>query len=156
MFNNVGEKIKGFAIAILVIAILAFSLMGLAVISEGGVYVVIGVAIIIGGILIAVLGAMLLFAYGQIATNTDKMVEIGKIQTKILLNQTDIMAEVEDKELAQEIYATDEAKEIVELAVQEKEMSEYDLYMIARREQAEQSMELPEEENEEDDEDDEE
>ena len=61
MFNNVGEKIKGFAIAILVIAILAFSLMGLAVISEGGVYVVIGVAIIIGGILIAVLGAMLLF-----------------------------------------------------------------------------------------------
>ncbi len=151
MFNNIGEKIKGVAIATFIVELLAFVFGGVAVIvvgseqnrSQVGLYIFLGLLVMGVGIIVAFLSVMMLFAYGQITSNTDKLVEIGKIQTKILLNQTDIMAEVEDKDDEEKsVYSTPEAKDVIDFASADKGLSDLDIYMLARREEAEQNGEV--------------
>lgn len=92
MFKNIGKKIKGLVKVIFWIYFISFILSGLGVVimaivsgaavSEGNPAVIalcavgglIGGAIVAGiGFLIAWIGSFFLYAYGQIADNTDKM-----------------------------------------------------------------------------------
>ena len=167
MFNNIGEKIKGIAIATFIIELIAFIFGGIAVIvigaeqsrSQIGLFILLGILVMGVGIVVAFLSVMMLFAYGQITSNTDKLVEIGKMQTKILLNQTDIMADVKnDDGEDKSVFATPEAMEVINMTETSKEISDLDVYMIARREEAEQNGEVeiePIEDEDDDDEDDE-
>ena len=158
MFNNIGEKIKGVAIFLFILEIIVFAVLGVVIMTNGGPYIPIGFAVVVVGVIVAFLSVMILFAYGQITSNTDKLVEIGKLQTKILLNQTDIMAEVEDEENEDKsVFATSEAKDVIDFTEVGKEISDLDLYMLARRDEAEQNGEVEIEpiEDEDDDDDDE-
>lgn len=156
MFNNIGEKIKGVAVFLFILEIIVFAVLGVVIMTNGGPYIAIGFAVVVVGVIVAFLSVMILFAYGQITSNTDKLVEIGKLQTKILLNQTDIMAEVEDEENEDKsVFATPEAKDVIDFTEVGKEISDLDLYMLARRDEAEQNGEVEEEIIEDDDDDEE-
>ena len=71
MFDPIGTRLKEMAEKLMWIFAVASAILG-CVISVSGA-AVIGVAVIVGGIFCAWLGAHLLYGFGQLIENTDKL-----------------------------------------------------------------------------------
>ena len=87
MYKNIGKKIKAFAVIVTVILMLASVVGGLILIVQGidivdyheetGLSLILfGIASIIVGCLVAWISSFVLYGYGQLVDNTDKMVKL--------------------------------------------------------------------------------
>ena len=70
MFNNPGGKIKGFAIVVFVINILAFLVLGIVLISEVE-SVALGLLTILVGAVISWLSVLFIYAYGNMVEDVE-------------------------------------------------------------------------------------
>ena len=74
MFDNIGDKLKGAAIAFCALGILAAVIGGIALMVGGAV--LIGILTIVLGALISWLSCLGLYGFGQLIENSDKLVAI--------------------------------------------------------------------------------
>ena len=92
MFNNIGKKIKTLAKVLCWIGIILSVITGIAIMAGGGNYsylsmngmqisvdsgaaVVVGILTILLGVLISWIGSFVLYGFGQLVDNSDKLVE---------------------------------------------------------------------------------
>ena len=78
MFNNIGKKIKALAALVTLGGIIASVVGGVSLMLSDSDYIVLGVAIIIAGSFVSWLGSIMVYGYGQLIDNTDKLVSINK------------------------------------------------------------------------------
>lgn len=76
MFKNIGEKIKKLAEIFTIIGIVCAVLSGIVVMSFGDGFVLIGFIVIALMSFLAWIGSFLLYGYGQLIDNTDKLVKL--------------------------------------------------------------------------------
>ena len=82
MFDNIGEKIKGVAVAETVIGFAA-SLGGcIYLMSLGGLYILVGFCVLILGCLLSWIGSFLTYGIGHLISNTDRIIENQEKQLK--------------------------------------------------------------------------
>lgn len=73
MYNNVGMKVKGVAVAFGVIGFLSSVLIGLSLISNGNRYnnnTILGISVIFGGSLSSWISSLILYGFGQLIDDT--------------------------------------------------------------------------------------
>lgn len=76
MFRNVSGKIKMMAVVLLVVGLFASLVGGIAVIDNGNEFSVpAGLGVMIGGAAVSFAISFLVYGFGQIVENTDKMAE---------------------------------------------------------------------------------
>lgn len=83
MFENIGGKIKRIAEIETWIGIILSIMFGLSMMSNEGEYVFLGLFIIVFGSLISWTTSLLIYGFGQLIDNTDKLVAQSKIPTSI-------------------------------------------------------------------------
>ncbi|MBR3824812.1 MAG: hypothetical protein IKJ39_06395 [Lachnospiraceae bacterium] len=76
MFNNIGEKIKTLASVITVIGIIASLILGCWMISANDDLALIGLLVMFLGSLVSWIGSFLLYGFGQLIENSDKLVQM--------------------------------------------------------------------------------
>lgn len=105
MFNKIGEKIKILAIVICIVGIIASLFVGMLFIADNEF--LLGITTIVVGVLASWVSVFVLYGFGQLVENSEKMVALQKLQIETTLNQTDIIADV-GMESVEEIVARDE------------------------------------------------
>jgi hypothetical protein len=105
MFNKIGEKIKILAIVICIVGIVASLFVGLLFIADDEI--LLGITTIVVGVLASWVSVFVLYGFGHLVENSEKMVELQKLQIETTLNQTDIIADV-GMEGVEEIIAREE------------------------------------------------
>lgn len=105
MFNKIGEKIKILAIVICIVGIIASLFVGMLFIADNEF--LLGITTIVVGVLASWVSVFVLYGFGHLVENSEKMVALQKLQIETTLNQTDIIADV-GMESVEEIVARDE------------------------------------------------
>lgn len=82
MFNNIGGKIKGVAVVVCWIGIVASVIMGIWFIAEGDEEV--GIPILLAGPLFSWLGSLGFYGFGQLIENSDIQAQNSVIQTELM------------------------------------------------------------------------
>ena len=85
MFENIGEKIKGLAKVICVIGIVFSVIYGLDIMMEGKDFVMTGLITAIVGSVISWISSFFTYGFGQLISNSDKIVK--NIEKKDLNNK---------------------------------------------------------------------
>ena len=96
MFKNIGGKIKGLATVICWIGIIISIIVGIVFFIEAGnagrsrrtTAIITGVGTIVGGSLVSWIGSFLLYGFGQLVENSDKVAKSN--EELIKLKRTDI------------------------------------------------------------------
>ena len=78
MFENIGGKIKGLASAICGIGMIISCLIGLGMIISDDDMILYGIIIAVIGCFFSWIGSFLLYGYGQLIENSDKLVQLAK------------------------------------------------------------------------------
>lgn len=86
MFDNIGRKIKTYAIinsviSIIISLIVAIVLIVIGADYENGALIAVGIAVGIWGMLNSWIGSFILIGYGQLVQNSDKANELLKLIT---------------------------------------------------------------------------
>lgn len=76
MFNNIGAKIKGIAQFITVVGIIICIIAGFVIMTIDEDLIIVGLLVMVLGSLIFWLSSFILYAFGQLVDNTDKLVEL--------------------------------------------------------------------------------
>ncbi len=80
MFNRVGDKIRTLAQIICIISMVLVVVWGLSLMADGAIFE--AVIIMAIGIIVSWLGALVLFGFGQLISNSDDMVELLKMMNE--------------------------------------------------------------------------
>ena len=78
MYDNIGGKIKGLAKAIVIIVAIAAAITGFALMISNDDMILAGLLIMIVAPLVAWISSWLLYGFGQLIENSDKLVEINE------------------------------------------------------------------------------
>ena len=74
MFDNIGGKIKTLASVICIIGIIGCCIIGIVLMTKGELLVIIGLAVMVLGSLLSWVGSFVLYGFGQLIENSDKLV----------------------------------------------------------------------------------
>ncbi len=78
MFDNIGGKIKTLAEVVTWIGIIASVISGIAIMSIGEEMIFVGLMVMIFGALISWVSSFVLYGFGQLVENSDKLVKMSK------------------------------------------------------------------------------
>ena len=78
MFDNIGGKIKALAKVLTWIEIIVFVVWGIVWMSVGGNFAVLGLVVAVLGSLLAWVSSFLLYGFGQLVENSDKLVRLSE------------------------------------------------------------------------------
>jgi len=89
MFDNIGNKIKGLAKVLFIVLVIADIIVGIVLMSLDDGLIAIGLPIMLGGPVIAWISSWILYGFGQLIENSDKLVEsVCKAESKQIQPQT--------------------------------------------------------------------
>ena len=95
MFKNIGGKIKNLAVAITCIGIILSIVVGGVIISEGESTV--GLLVMLVGFLASWISTFILYGFGQMVENSDKLVAIEKMKLDSRLDELESKADKADE-----------------------------------------------------------
>lgn len=78
MFDNIGGKIKTLAQVVTWVGIIASVISGVALIAINGRLIIIGLMVMIFGALVSWISSFLLYGFGQLVENSDKLIKMSK------------------------------------------------------------------------------
>ena len=111
MFKNIGRKIKGLAIVLCWICIVASIIFGIIILvgagnlrisRQKGITILSGIGVALGGSLISWVGSFFLYGFGQLVENSDKLShsteELIRLNGRHITSLKDIEAKIQKKE----------------------------------------------------------
>ena len=89
MFSNIGGKIKIWAVITCIIGMLFWCILGIVLMLEGDEMIIWGLLVALVGSVLAWIGTFLLYGFGQLIENSDKLVAINH---EMLMNSNKLVS----------------------------------------------------------------